>query len=69
MKKSIVLGAFALIALASCKKDYSCVCTATNGSSTATSTTTINDTKKNAEAKCDEGDASIGSSSVSCELK
>ncbi len=69
MKKTILLGALAVFSLAACKKDYSCVCTATNGSSTVTTTSTITDTKKNATAKCDEGDASAGTSTVSCEIK
>lgn len=69
MKKSIILGAFALIALASCKKDYTCKCTTTNGSSTASASTTITDTKKDAEAACNEGDATYGSASVDCEIQ
>lgn len=69
MKKIMLFGAFAVLTLASCKKDYSCKCTATNGGSTASNTTTINDTKKNAEAKCDEGDVTAGTSSVECTIQ
>ena len=69
MKKTIVLGALALIALASCKKDYTHTCTTTNGSSSASASTTITDTKKDAEAACNEGDATFGSASTDCEIQ
>jgi len=77
MKKAMIFGTFALLALASCKKDYTCTCTTTaesaSGSATTTASTTINDTKKNAEEACDEGDAtsSIGgyTSTTECTLQ
>lgn len=69
MKKSIVFGAFALIALASCKKDYTCKCTGSNGSATVSTSTTITDTKKDAEAACNEGDATSGGYTYECEIQ
>ena len=62
-----------MLALASCKKDYTCECTSTAAGVSSTASTTINDTKKNAEAECDEGDASATAggitSTVECTLK
>jgi hypothetical protein len=49
MKKVLLVSAFAVLALASCKKDYTCSCKTLG---TETSTTTINDTKAKAEDKC-----------------
>jgi hypothetical protein len=69
MKKMILFGAFAVLTLASCKKDYSCKCTGTSGGATGSTTTTINDTKKNAEAKCNEGDVTAGTASIDCEIQ
>lgn len=61
MKKILLLGSLGLIVLASCKKDYTCTCK-WNGLSYSTST--INDTKKNAESKCNEGDVNVTISGV-----
>ncbi len=73
MKKVIFLGAFALIALASCKKEHTCSCTVTTGGISATTSTTIKDTKKKAEEACDGLNTSstvLGvTSSTKCELK
>ena len=61
MKKIFSISALAFVgvlALASCKKDYTCECTTTttNGTSTGTavSSTTIKDTKKSAKASCEK---------------
>ena len=66
MKKTYLLLVGVAGALLSCKKDYNCHCTytytATNNAtgqsvsanSGATTITTINDTKKNAETRCGE---------------
>ena len=71
--RKIVLSAFVLgaISLTSCKKDRTCECsivTTTTGISVNTKgkTTIINDTKKNAEAKCDKEDLTFtnGTSSI-----
>lgn len=55
--KKLALGvaALSMLALVSCKKDYTCTCTASvSGVTTGTTETTINDTKKNAEEACNE---------------
>ena len=56
MKKALLIGSlgmFGVIALASCKKDYTCECTSSVGGITAgTSSVTITDTKKKAEDQC-----------------
>lgn len=75
MKKVLFVAALGMtFAMVSCKKDYTCECTTSvTGVGTSSASTTINDTKKNAEAACDEGDAttSVGgvSSTVECTLK
>ena len=76
MKNLFILTVFALIALTSCKKDYTCECTGyvdgeeVSGSS---SSVTIKDTKSKAADACDEGDESeelLGIEySVECEIK
>ncbi len=49
MKKVLLVSAFAVLALASCKKDYTCECKVAG---VTTSTTVFNDTKKKAQEKC-----------------
>ncbi len=67
MKKVLVLGLFGAMALASCKKDWTCKCT---NSISGTSSSTIADmTKKDAKAECDNGDQSIAGVTVDCELQ
>ena len=64
MKNLFILTVFALIALTSCKKDYTCECKnyysyngIVNPSETEFwSSTTIKDTKSKAEDKCDKLD-------------
>ena len=60
MKKIIGVAAFAvvgMIALSSCKKDYTCECVVTILGQTATSSTVLeNVKKKDAESACDSGD-------------
>lgn len=50
MKKVFILAAAVLLVLASCKKDYTCVCTI-NGSSASTTYEDVK--KKDAEASCE----------------
>jgi hypothetical protein len=67
MKKVILFGAFALLTLASCKKDWTCTCTSSVGGS---SSTTIQDmTKSDAKADCDGGDGSALGITVDCEIQ
>ncbi|TNE95946.1 MAG: hypothetical protein EP322_09120 [Bacteroidetes bacterium] len=68
MKKAILLGALAMVVLASCKKDYTCECVLT-GTITGTVTETYNDTKKNATEKCDANDSSTTGQTVECSIK
>ena len=51
--------------MTSCKKDYVCECTFTSAFISGSSSETINDTKKNAEEKC-EGYNDTG---VTCTIK
>ena len=74
MKKLFILTVFALIALTSCKKDYTCECKAYfDGVYFASESTTINDTKSKAKDECDKGDASDSSTGTliesKCEIK
>ena len=60
---ALVLGAMTLV---SCKKDYTCECTSTNGSSSSTVSYTFNATKKDAKEACDVYTVSSGTSSTTC---
>ncbi len=60
MKKIVFLSAFALVALASCKKDYTCKCTEQVSDNAVTTSHTINnvaldDAKKTCDAREVEG--------------
>ena len=68
MKKTLIIGAFALFAFASCKKDYTCECKF-SGFISGSATETITDRKNDAKAKCDEGDSSTEGQTVECEIK
>ena len=73
MKKSLFLAAVASLFFASCKKDYTCTCTTTSAGVSATASTTIKDTKKNAKDACEAGNTSstVGgiTTSINCEIK
>ncbi len=62
MKNLFILTVLGLLALTSCKKEYTCECKYTDsaypGISVPLGSTTIKDTKKNAEEECDKGDGS-----------
>lgn len=68
--KYLIIASLSIVALSSCKKDYTCECTHTiidgNGNvSTSTSVGIINDTKKNAQTLCE----SNFTATLVCELK
>lgn len=66
MKKLMILGV-GLLALASCKKDWTCTCTSSIGGSESS---TISDmTKSDAKVECDNGDASALGVTFDCELQ
>ncbi|MCG8576274.1 MAG: hypothetical protein MI810_15400 [Flavobacteriales bacterium] len=74
--KRIILSSFialGVLAFTSCKKDYTCECTTTTAGVSATASTTITDTKKNATESCDAGDATttVGgiTATTECEIK
>jgi hypothetical protein len=72
MKNLFILTVFALIALTSCKKDYTCECTVyANGVEIGSGSETIKDTKSKAADACDEGDSSddLLGFSTECEIK
>lgn len=69
MKKVLFLGAFAVLGLASCKKDYTCECTSTTMGITTTSSTTIKAKKDDAKTTCEKGSVSNGISTITCAIK
>lgn len=75
MKKSIfVLAGVAMLALASCKKDYTCECTTSvPGFTTESVSVVINDTKKKATAECEKGSGTVSllgiTSTTVCKIK
>jgi len=62
MKKLLLVAAagFMIVGMSSCKKDYSCTCTYSNGLAPVTDVTTFVDSKKSAAKALCEGDG-IGS--------
>ncbi|MFM7473724.1 MAG: hypothetical protein ACKO00_07385 [Crocinitomicaceae bacterium] len=69
MKKLMILCAV-LLALASCKKDWTCKCTSTTSQGTYSNSTTLSDlTKSDAKTECNSGDISAGVVTVDCELQ
>jgi len=69
--KRIVLGVAALsfLALVSCKKDYNCECkTSQDGTVIGETSTTINDTKKNAEEACEGLSVTAGTTTTNCHI-
>ena len=74
MKKFAVLAVAAIftLGLTSCKKDYTCKCTTTSAGISASTSITINDTKKKAKDACDalNTSANVGgiSSTTSCSI-
>jgi hypothetical protein len=74
MKKSIfVVAGVAMLALASCKKDYTCECTVTTmGIAVPTLPAEFKDVKKkDAEEACDalQTTYTVGGATASCSLK
>jgi hypothetical protein len=72
MKKLVLsIAALALVAstMTSCKKEYTCECTATVLGFTATASTTIKDTKKKAKETCEAGNSSTAGATASCKIK
>ena len=67
MKKILLVAAVACMTMTSCKKDYTCECTATVGTTgnttSATTSTTIHDKQDAAKTACEKGsfDSSSGS--------
>lgn len=78
MKNLFILIVLGLLALTSCKKEYTCECKYTDsaypGISFPFNSSTIKDTKKNAEEECDKGDDSYTDEfddliTIDCEIK
>jgi len=73
MKKALMIAAFAGLTMVSCKKEYTCECTATTAGVSATASTTIKDTKSKATEACEAGNTSttvLGiTSSTTCKIK
>jgi hypothetical protein len=69
MKKVLLVAAVAGLAMASCKKDYTCECTASAGGVSATASTTIHDTKKKAEDACTAKNTSANGATTECKIK
>lgn len=71
MKKVIAFAAVAMVALASCKKDYTCTCTYDLMGESMSVDAPLNDMKKkDAEEACDAADATYSMyGGAACELK
>jgi hypothetical protein len=71
MKKTLVLGAFATLMMASCAKDYSCKCVVADSTSGTnnTVTTVINGKKKDAKAACEAQNVVLGTVTPTCTIQ
>ncbi len=72
MKKlALSIAALALVAttMTSCKKDYTCECTVSGSGVTGGGTTTIKDTKKNAEEACEKLSSTAFGITTTCKIK
>ena len=76
MKKIMLVGAVALLGLASCKKDYTCECTVVTdmtsigeGKSTSTISETIKDTKSKATEACEKSNVTTTYTTSTCKIK
>lgn len=72
MKKAIMIAFVAGLAMASCKKDYTCECTTKDSSGTIPSVTasaTAKMKKSEAEDWCTGQKSTVGTITTSCELK
>ena len=70
MKKlKIIAALIILFSATSCKKDWNCECSYTDGNTNWTTNSTVEDaTKSEAESSCNDS-GSLGTSSYSCEIK
>ena len=74
MKNLFILTVFAIVALTSCEKDYTCECKVyIDGMYLGSDSQTIKDTKKNAIKECDKLDEyyddGVTTSEADCEIK
>ena len=72
MKKALLFLSVTGLTMVSCKKNYTCECTSVNGSASATSTTTVNETSGNAENACKQKASTVSAgagSTTTCKLK
>ena len=63
---ALVLGAMTLV---SCKKEYTCSCSFSGNGVSGTASTTIKDTKKNAQEECESGSATANGTTTTCSLQ
>ena len=80
MKKVLLIGGLAMVALSSCKKTRSCECTQTTNGATTTLAYPVEGTKSDAKTACSTYETNFNSSnaiyasagisySVACEVK
>jgi hypothetical protein len=67
MKKVLLIAAVGVISLASCKKDYTCVCKDSAG--TTWGTYTVHETKKKSKEACEANNASWSAYGASCAIQ
>lgn len=71
MKKLLVLGVVlgGMAAMTSCKKDYTCECTATGAGTSVSTSTTINGKKKDVKDACEKKSTTVAGITTSCKIK
>lgn len=69
MKKVFIVASLSIFVLASCKKDYTCECTTSGSGISATVSSTVKATKKDAKEACENGSSSVAGVTTTCKIK
>lgn len=69
MLKVVAIAVVGLVALSSCKKDYTCECTTGEETAVVTTSKIENKTLKDAKTACENGSGTFAGITRTCKLK
>ena len=69
MLKVVAIAVVGLVALSSCKKDYTCECTTGDETAIVTTSTIENKTLKDAKTACENGSGTFAGITKTCKIK
>ncbi len=69
MLKVVAIAVVGLVALSSCKKDYTCECTTGDETAIVTTSTIENKTLKDAKTACENGSGTFAGVTRTCKIK